>query len=107
MTNSEAWTAQRNAREPVAVAPPRSPTPGRKQLNVRIDGELFARVQHAAQVEGKPLTEVVETLLHVWVDHADQAGIRHLSGQVCPLQSLIDGLAGAARAEMLRKVGQP
>lgn len=73
-----------------------------KQINIRVDEALKIRFEHKLQDMGVGQTEILEQLILVWLEHAEERSIRHLNGEECPISALIKSLAATANLEMSR-----
>jgi len=70
------------------------------QFNVRIPDTIKLRFAEECTCRRASQSEIITTLLTVWLDHAQDVGVRHLNGTECPISQLVRTLAESARIEM-------
>jgi hypothetical protein len=73
---------------------------GRAQLNVKIDAALKAQFVAQCDKRSQSQAQVIEQLIDAYVSAANEAEVRHLDGQLCPINSMIRSLSDAVQSQI-------
>jgi hypothetical protein len=74
-----------------------------KPVLIRLEDEEHRQFREACEERRESMQDAGAKLLRAYLANHRDRSIRHLNGEMCPVQALIDALATTTRAELERR----